>query len=136
MANDHGQLLRRDVVSTDGADLGQVADIYVDARTGDPRWLVVQGGLLSSTVSFVPAEGSLEDGEGRVVVPHSRRRVRRGPPAGAAGDLTIDEEEALARHYAAAAPGRGDDRDDPAWLADPTTSSEHSLVRAEEEVAV
>src|SRR3954465_15990244 len=111
MANDHGQLLRRDVVSADGADLGQVADIYVDARTGDPRWLVVQGGLLSSTVSFVPAQGTVEDGEGRVVVPHTRRHVRRAPRVPADGDLTVDEEEALARHYAAPAPRPGDDRD-------------------------
>ena len=136
MASDHGQLLRRDVVSSDGADLGRIADVYVDARTQEPRWLVVQGGILSSAVSFVPAGGARWDDQGRLVVAHTRRQVRRAPRPPADGDLTADEEDALVRHYDAGAPLPVTDPAAPGWLADPTTSSEHSLVRAEEEVEV
>jgi stress response protein YsnF/sporulation protein YlmC with PRC-barrel domain len=137
MASDHGQLLRRDVVSTDGADLGQVADVYVDARSGAARWLVVRGGVLSTSVCFVPADGTREDDAGRLVVAYTRRQVRRAPRPPADGDLTTVEEAALARHYASGpAGGLPRPTEAPAWLADPTTASEDSLVRAEEEVEV
>jgi stress response protein YsnF len=140
MGNDHLDLLRRDAVSTDGAKLGHVADVYVDARTGAPTWLVVQGGVLSAGVSFVPAAGARTDGDGRVVVAYTRRQVRRAPHPPADGDLAAEEEAELVRHYAAigVTPGAGHVvEDEPeAWLADPTTVSEDSLVRAEEELEV
>ena len=140
MANDHGHLLRRDVVSTDGATLGRVADVYVDARTAEPRWLVVQGGVLSNTVSFVPTEGWREDDEGRIVVAHTRREVRRAPRPPADGDLSTEEERERDRYYrsleARADPGLGEPSPTEEWIGEPRTTSEDSLVRAEEELAV
>src|SRR4051794_26195476 len=133
MANDPGKLLRRAVVSTAGAALGHVADVYVDPQWGEPRWLVVQRGFLTTSVAFVPADGAQEDDEGRVVVAHTRRQVRAAPRPAGDGELSTEEDAALTRHYGAstwaAAP-------EPAWLADPTTTSAESLVRAEEELEV
>jgi stress response protein YsnF len=141
MGYDHLDLLRRDAVSSDGAKLGHVADVYVDARTGAPKWLVVQGGMFSSGASFVPAEGARSEDE-RLVVAYTRRQVRRAPHPAADGDLTGDEEAALARYYldqaSATTPTEtGRDETEPdGWLADPTTTSDESVVRAEEELEV
>ena len=134
MGNHHRQLLSRDAVSTDGSRLGHVADVYVDARTGAPKWLVLTGSPLSGAVAFVPAAGTRDDDNGRLVVAYTRRQVRRAPHPPADGDLTVDEEAELAAHYGDPPPV------DPAagasWLADPTPASEDSLVRSEEELAV
>ena len=142
MGIDHRHLLRRDVVSSDGEKLGHVADVYVDVHDGSPKWLVVQGGLLSGAVSFVPTRGCREDRDGGLVLAFTRRQVRRAPHPPADGDLTVAEEARLAQHYAAAdgqelpplAVDDGSSSD--AWLADPTTTSDDSVVRAEEEVEV
>jgi stress response protein YsnF len=142
MANDHGHLLQRDVVSSDGATLGRVADVYVDARTMEPRWFVVQGGMLSNTVSFVPTEAWREDEEGRVVVAHTRRQVRKAPRPPADGDLSTEEEIALVRYYDGLALPMAPGGDDPAaapaeeWIGEPRTTSDDAIVRAEEELAV
>ena len=132
MGNDQRRLLSRDVVSTDGARLGHVADLYVDPDTGDTRWLVVHGGLLSGAVSFVPAPGIREDDGGRLVVAYTRRQVRRAPHPSADGQLDADDEAALLRHYGD--PATVTQAPEQHFLADPTTTSEQSLVRAEEHV--
>ena len=134
MGMDHRQLLGRDVVSADGARLGHVTDLYIDPDTGAVRWLVLDGGLFSSGASFVPASGARDDEDHRrVVVAHTRRQIRRAPHPPADGDLTAEEEASLVAHY-------GDPvgvlPSPPAeYLADPTTTTDRSVVRSEEEVA-
>lgn len=103
MGNEHRDLLGRDVLASDGAKLGHIADVYVDPDTGAPKWLVVPTGLFASTVSFVPAEGAGEDEDGRVVIAYTRKAVRKAPHPAADGDLSPSEEAELARHYVAAA---------------------------------
>lgn len=105
MGNEHRDLLGRDVLASDGAKLGHVADVYVDPDTGAPKWLVIPTGLLSSTVSFVPADGAGEDEDGRVVIAYSRKQVRKAPHPDADGELSPTEEANLARHYLAAPTG-------------------------------
>ena len=102
MGNEHRDLLGRDVLASDGARLGHLADVYVDPSSGAPKWFVVPTGLLSSTVSFVPADGAGEDEDGRVVVAYSRKQIRKAPHPDADGDLSPTEEGDLARHYLAA----------------------------------
>jgi stress response protein YsnF len=148
MDSDLRSLLSRDLRSSDGARLGHVADVYVDAASGAAKWLVVRGGLLSSGVTFVPADGARQDDEGRVVVGYTRRQVRRAPHPPADGELDVDEEATLARYYLDLAAARtttrlpddvptpGEDDTVQEWLADPRTTSDDSLVRAEEEVEV
>lgn len=160
-------LLGRDVRASDGAKLGHVADVYVDAATGAPKWLVLRGSVLSDAVSFVPADGASEDDRGRVITCYSRRTIRRAPHPEADGELSPEEESRLAQHYIAAprkAPGRRDasadddlgrtrripsmadgptietpmppgaDDTTEEFLSDPSTSTDESMVRSEEEL--
>ena len=162
MGNDHRDLLGCDVLAADGARLGHVADVYIDPSTGAPRWLAVPTGLLSSAVCFVPAEGAGRDEDGRIVIGYTRKQVRKAPHPAADGELTSAEEDALARHYlAAAAPAVTRSGVDPAfdptvetdlsaaatidagqedstdqWLLPPEGVDPEAMVRAEEEVDV
>ena len=120
MGNDHRDLLGRDVLASDGAKLGHVVDVYVDPETGAPKWLVVPGGLLSSAVSFVPADGAGEDEDGRVVIAYTRKQVRKAPHPDADGDLSPEEEAGLARHYLAAAESARAARASSVGATDPT----------------
>lgn len=155
MGYEHRDLLGRDVIAADGARLGHVADVYIDPATGAPKWLAVPTGLLSSAVCFVPAAGAGHDDEGRIVVGYTRKQIRRAPHPDADGDLSAAEEDALARHYLAVAPGAAalaaadpaldstveadlagpaDPTDE--WLVEPVRDDPDSMVRAEEEVEV
>ena len=142
MESDHRELLGRDVVACDGARIGDVADVYVDATSGVPKWLVVRGGLLSNGISFVPAEGAREDGSGRLVVAPTRRQVRRAPHPSAQGELSVDEEEALTRHYSAVDHDQDhehhqDHHDDlSAGFDSSQDDPEAAVVRSEEELQV
>jgi sporulation protein YlmC with PRC-barrel domain len=155
MANELRDLLGRDVLASDGARLGHVADVYIDPDTGAPRWLVLPGGILTTGVSFVPADGAGRDEDGRLVVGYTRKQVRKAPHPDADGDLTPEEEAALARHYVAAARAVTEHRNpiaDPTletdlrdvgadaedetdeWLVHPGPSDTTAMVRAEEGV--
>ena len=158
MENEHRDLLGRDVLASDGARLGHVADVYIDAETGAPKWLVVPTGLFASAVCFVPADGAGQDEDGRIVLRYTRKQVRKAPHPEADGDLSPAEEAALARHYVEAAraataetmhdptietelptPARGSEGTDATdqWLVEPSRSGDtDAMVRAEEELQV
>lgn len=101
MGSDLRDLLGRELVASDGARIGHVADIYVDPDTSAARWLVVRGGVLADRVCFVPADGVGEDDDRRLMSPHTRRQIRKAPHPVADGELGADDEAALARHYLA-----------------------------------
>ena len=123
MGNEHRDLLGRDVLASDGAKLGHVADVYVDPDTGAPKWLVVPAGIFSATVSFVPADGAGEDEDGRVVVAYTRKQIRKAPHPDADGDLSPTEEADLARHYVAAARASAAAAAEAGATSDATTAS-------------
>ena len=136
MGNEHRDLLGRDVLASDGAKLGHVADVYVDPETGAPKWLVLPAGLLSSGVSFVPADGAGEDEDGHLLVAYTRKQIRKAPHPDADGDLSAEEEADLARHYLAVSRvGEADEMDDEAGTAsdpayDATVETDLDEVRA------
>lgn len=155
MGNEHRELLGRDVLASDGARLGHVVDVYVEPGSGAPKWLVLPGGILSSAVAFVPADGAAPDEDGRLVVGYTRKQVRKAPHPSADGELSPVEEADLARHYRAASRATTASPFDAAedatvetdvahlrdvdatdeWLID-GGSSDESMVRAEEDLRV
>lgn len=71
-------LVGANVTGVDGTKLGKVEDVYVDAATDRPEWVVVKTGMLASHVSLIPlAEASQHDGELRI--PYDKALVKEAP---------------------------------------------------------
>ena len=88
----------RSAVDSDGAEIGTIAEIYMDAETSKPEWLAVKTGMFGSKVSFIPiAEASESNGD--MQVPYDKQQVKDAPNAEADGELSQEEEASLYRHY-------------------------------------
>jgi uncharacterized protein (TIGR02271 family) len=113
----------RTVVGNDGAKIGKVEEIYLDAETNQPEWLAVRTGLFGSHLSFVPIAEATESGED-VRVPYDRAKVKGAPYAEPDGQLSRPEELALYRHY-----GLG-------YGAEQSDTTDDAMTRSEEEIRV
>jgi uncharacterized protein (TIGR02271 family) len=88
----------RSAVDSDGAEIGTIDEIYMDAETSKPEWLAVKTGMFGSKVSFIPIAEASDAGDG-VRVPYDKAQVKDAPNAEADGELSQEEEAALYRHY-------------------------------------
>jgi len=84
----------------DGEKIGEIADIYLDRRSGEPEWLAVSTGLFGRKVSFVPIREAHKTGDDAVEVPYDKAKVKDSPSAEADGELSPEEERRLYEHYA------------------------------------
>ena len=85
------------VLDPQGEKIGTVSDVYVDEQTGEPRWIIVDTGLLSAEV-IVPFTDIQERGAA-IVVPFAKRLVKNAPHMGMSDELDDDQERALNEHY-------------------------------------
>ena len=73
------------VVSTSGAKIGSIGQIYLDNTTDEPTWVTVKTGLFGTSESFVPlATATVQDTD--VVVDYDKDTIKDAPrldPAGA-----------------------------------------------------
>jgi sporulation protein YlmC with PRC-barrel domain len=89
---------RHTVLDTAGHKVGTVSDVVSDATTLEPRWLVVDTGLLR-TSHYVPITGISHTNEGELVVPFTKETVSHAPKANGSHVLSETEETELATHY-------------------------------------
>ena len=87
----------------DGAKIGTVDEIYLDADSGEPEWALVHTGLFGSKRNFVPLAGDAEvEGALPCRWPRTPSRTRRAwSPT---GGCTTAEEKKLYSHYGLEAP--------------------------------
>lgn len=79
----------------DGAVIGQVGGVYVDALSGRPEWVVV------STERLLPVRRTELGPDGRLVVALPDLAVELSPPlAAGATELHLRDEDHLHRYYA------------------------------------
>jgi hypothetical protein len=90
--------LRLDEMTGSGA--GSVRGVYVDARTGEPIWLLARMGLFGH-FCLVPARHAVAAAK-RVWVPYTRETMRSAPRIEPGEDLLVERERELLRHYGAA----------------------------------
>jgi hypothetical protein len=91
------RLVDHNLIGANGEKIGKIGAIYVDARTGQPEWLMVKTGMLGGT-RFVPmTEVDLKDGD--PVVPFDKERVKGAPSAMGESALSPDEEKTLYSYY-------------------------------------
>lgn len=80
-----------------GAGVGRVEGLLVDARKGEPEWLLVRLGRLG-TCGVVPAREAV-GAAGHVWVPWDRTTIRSCPEVEPGASLAVAEELALCAHY-------------------------------------
>jgi uncharacterized protein (TIGR02271 family) len=86
------------LMDTEGAKVGTIRDIYLDAQTGQPEWALVDTGLLGMKSTFVPLTQAREVDEG-LQVPYTKAQIKDAPGLDADGELNRQEEERLYQHY-------------------------------------
>ena len=80
-----------------GARVGSVQDIYVDAQDRDPAWVVVKLGRFGK-VTAIPYS-DCANGPGRIWVAHGRKSIRGAPAVITGQPLNREDELELCEHY-------------------------------------
>ena len=88
----------RTMVDRDGSRIGTIDAIYLDDRTGEPEWALVNIGLFGTRSSFVPLAQATQTGDD-VRVPYDKQLVKDAPRVDADQHLSEAEEQQLWRHY-------------------------------------
>ena len=88
----------RTMVDRDGNRIGPIDAIYLDDRTGQPEWALVNTGLFGTKSSFVPLAQASGSGD-QVQVPYDKQRVKDAPRVDTDQHLSEAEEQQLWAHY-------------------------------------
>ncbi len=86
------------VLDTEGNRIGKISEVYVDEDTQEPQWGLIHTGLFGTKQTFVPLVGAARDGED-LRVPYDKARITDAPRVESDGELSVEEEAELARHY-------------------------------------
>ena len=95
---DNEQYIRRAAVDAEGNRIGKISKVYLDDQTGQPRWVLVETGLLGTRQSFAPIHGSRLDGE-LVVLAVSKDQVKDAPNIDPDANISESEQDALRQYY-------------------------------------
>jgi hypothetical protein len=88
----------RTLLDRDGGRIGTVDAIYLDDRTGQPAWALVNTGLFGTKSSFVPLAGAFQS-DLDVLVPYDKQLVTDAPRVDPDQHLSQAEERRLWQHY-------------------------------------
>jgi hypothetical protein len=96
--HDPQQFIHRVAADAEGNRMGKVSKVYLDDRTGQPLWLLVETGLFGTRQSFAPIHGARLDGEVAVLAV-SKDQVKDAPNIDEDGHVTDSEQDALRQYY-------------------------------------
>jgi hypothetical protein len=88
----------RTLLDRDGGRIGTIDAIYLDDRTGEPEWALVNTGLFGTKSNFVPLAQAFQS-DNDVVVLYQKQLVRDAPQVDPDQHLSEAEERQLWRHY-------------------------------------
>jgi hypothetical protein len=94
------EALRWDGLRIDGLQgktLGRIAGIHVDAKDGEPRWVLIRLGVLAGCTA-VPFE-HVAEGAGRLWAAYEREWIREAPRFRPQESLTALQELELCTHW-------------------------------------
>lgn len=77
------------VTDMNGASVGRLEDVWVDADSGDPAWLLIREGRFGGGSHKLVPFGGATAGGGQVWLPHERSVIRAA--------VNIREQEVLTR---------------------------------------
>ena len=95
---DTEQYIRRAAVDAEGNRIGKISQVYLDDKTEQPLWVLVETGLFGTRQSFAPIHGSRLDGE-LVVLAVSKDQVKDAPNIDSDAHLSESEQDALRQYY-------------------------------------
>ncbi|GAS86754.1 PRC and DUF2382 domain-containing protein [Mycolicibacterium brisbanense] len=81
-----------------GNKIGKIKELFIDARTQQPKWVAVNTGFLGTSESLVPMAGAKQDGDS-VTVAVDKERVKDAPHFSVGDHIDPQQESELARHY-------------------------------------
>ncbi|MBG6179641.1 PRC-barrel domain-containing protein [Arthrobacter sp. CAN_A1] len=82
----------------DGEKLGEVSQVHLDARTGEPTFVTVALGLFNTREHFIPFGGARLDG-GDLHVAYTKNKITDAPDLTAESELTDEQAAALREYY-------------------------------------
>jgi uncharacterized protein (TIGR02271 family) len=88
----------RTLLDRDGGRIGTIDAIYLDDRTGQPEWALVNTGLFGTKSSFVPLTQAFQS-DHDVLIPYDKQLVKDAPRVAPIQHLSEAEERQLWRHY-------------------------------------
>jgi uncharacterized protein YrrD len=97
-SQDTQQYIHRAAVDAEGNRIGKITKVYLDDKTGQPQWVLVETGLFGTRQSFAPIHGSRFDGE-LVVLAVSKDQVKDAPNVDTDAHITDEEQDELRRYY-------------------------------------
>jgi uncharacterized protein (TIGR02271 family) len=128
--------------SSDGDKIGTLEEIYLDTQSGEREWATVTTGLLGTKQTFVPLAQANPSGD-TVVVPYSKDQVKDAPSIDPDGELSVEEEQELYRHYgigyegqAGSSSGRGESGREMVGRDTSGRTTDDAMNRSEEELRV
>jgi PRC-barrel domain len=80
-----------------GARVGSVLSVYIDAANEEPVWVVVKVGRFGKVTALPYAECA--DGAGRIWVAHERKTIRAAPAIESGEPLRREQELELCAHF-------------------------------------
>jgi uncharacterized protein (TIGR02271 family) len=110
-----GQYRGATLCDRDGDKIGKIDEIYLDDRTGQPEWALVNTGLFGTRSTFVPLREASTRGDD-LMVPYDKGKVKDAPQMEADGHLSEEEERQLYSYY-----GMG--YDEPSYTGTDTTDT-------------
>lgn len=87
-----------EVRSSSGEKVGNLVDVYFEADSGEPVFLLIKSGLLGRKQTFIPAERATP-GRAYLRVAHPDDEIKQAPTLDAGTDLSQDDEERLYHYY-------------------------------------
>ncbi|MGJ9372919.1 DUF2382 domain-containing protein [Nesterenkonia sp. CF4.4] len=87
-----------DVYDSEGAKIGSVGQVYIDAQTQEPEFVTVNIGLFGSRETFIPFGATNFSPEG-LRVPFSKAYIKDAPNIDVDGHLSAEEEQRLWDYY-------------------------------------
>jgi uncharacterized protein (TIGR02271 family) len=88
----------RTLLDREGSRIGTIDAIYLDDRTGQPEWALVNTGLFGIKSSFVPLVQAFQS-DHDILVPYDKQLVKDAPRVDPDQHLSEAEERQLWRHY-------------------------------------
>jgi sporulation protein YlmC with PRC-barrel domain len=87
-----------EVIDRGGQKVGTVSDVVSDTATLEPRWLVVDIGMMK-TSHYLPVEAVQRNDDGQLIIPFDKETVKAATKPNKGHVLTAEDDRELREHY-------------------------------------